>query len=76
MSSRLLLFLLFTAFVSTASAQLSETEQAWNRPVEPFRISGNVYYVGAADLSSYLITTPKGHILLDSGMLELSLIHI
>jgi metallo-beta-lactamase class B len=70
MSSRLLLFLLFTAFVSTASAQLSETEQAWNRPVEPFRISGNVYYVGAADLSSYLITTPKGHILLDSGMLE------
>ncbi len=51
-------------------AQLSETEQAWNRPVEPFRIAGNVYYVGAADLASYLITTPKGHILLDSGMLE------
>lgn len=51
-------------------AQLSETEQAWNRPVEPFRIAGNVYYVGAADLSSYLITTPKGHILIDSGMIE------
>ena len=51
-------------------AQLSETEQAWNKPVEPFRIARNVYYVGAADLSSYLITTPSGHILLDSGMLE------
>lgn len=59
-------------FLLSASvfAQLSETEQAWNRPVEPFRIAGNVYYVGAADLSSYLITTPKGHILLDSGMKE------
>ena len=70
MRPRLLLFLIFITFVSTTSAQLSETEQAWNRPVEPFRIAGNVYYVGAADLSSYLITTPKGHILLDSGMLE------
>ena len=70
MRPRLLFFLIFITFVSTTSAQLSETEQAWNRPVEPFRIAGNVYYVGAADLSSYLITTPKGHILLDSGMLE------
>lgn len=70
MRSRSLLFLIFTAFLSTASAQLSETERAWNRPVEPFRIAGNIYYVGAADLSSYLITTPNGHILLDSGMFE------
>lgn len=70
MKFRLLVFLAFLFFVSNAPAQLSETEQAWNRPVEPFRIAGNVYYVGAADLSSYLITTPKGHILLDSGMLE------
>jgi metallo-beta-lactamase class B len=70
MRPRLLLFLIFITLVSTTSAQLSETEQAWNRPVEPFRIAGNVYYVGAADLTSYLITTPKGHILLDSGMLK------
>lgn len=64
--------ILAVIFLLSASvfAQLSETEQAWNRPVEPFRIAGNLYYVGAADLSSYLITTPKGHILLDSGMAE------
>ena len=68
MSFRILALILVLA--SAVFAQLSETEQAWNRPVEPFRIAGNVYYVGAADLSSYLITTPKGHILLDSGMLE------
>jgi metallo-beta-lactamase class B len=36
-------------------------------PVEPFRIVGNVYYVGAANIASYLITTPEGHILLDTG---------
>jgi metallo-beta-lactamase class B len=65
-----LVFLALLILATNATAQLSETEQAWNRPVEPFRIAGNVYYVGAADLSSYLITTPKGHILLDSGMLE------
>ena len=63
-------FLAFLLFPFTVFAQLSETERAWNRPVEPFRIAGNIYYVGAADLSSFLITTPKGHILIDSGMLE------
>jgi metallo-beta-lactamase class B len=68
MSIRILAVLLLLS--ASVFAQLSETEQAWNRPVEPFRVAGNVYYVGAADLSSYLITTPKGHILLDSGMLE------
>lgn len=70
MKFRSLVFLALLILVTNVSAQLSETEQAWNRPVEPFRIAGNVYYVGAADLSSYLITTPKGHVLLDSGMLE------
>jgi len=37
------------------------------KPVEPFKILGNIYYVGAADLAVYLIATPQGHILLDSG---------
>ena len=53
-----------------AAAQLGETEQSWNQPVEPFKIAGNIYYVGASDITSYLITTPKGHILLDSGFRE------
>lgn len=53
-----------------ARAQADETSRAWNRPVEPFRIISNIYYVGATEVSSYLITTPKGHILLDSGFAE------
>ncbi len=54
----------------TCFAQLSETERKWNEPVEPFRIIGNIYYVGAADITSFLITTPKGHFLLDGGFRE------
>jgi metallo-beta-lactamase class B len=52
------------------SAQKTEEERSWNQPVEPFRIAGNIYYVGASDVTSYLITTPKGHILIDSGFPE------
>src|SRR5580700_2734141 len=33
----------------------------------PFRIISNVYYVGDEDLCSYLITTPKGNILINTG---------
>lgn len=51
-------------------AQKSEEERSWNQPVAPFKIAGNIYYVGASDVTSYLITTPKGHILIDSGFQE------
>jgi len=36
-------------------------------PVEPFRIAGNFYYVGANDVTAFLITGPEGHIVLDGG---------
>ena len=51
-------------------AQADETSRSWNRPVKPFRIIGNIYYVGANEITSFLITTPRGHILLDSGFAE------
>src|ERR1051325_8525610 len=44
---------------------------AYSRPVQPFRIVGNIYYVGAENIASYLITTPQGHILIDSGTAEM-----
>jgi metallo-beta-lactamase class B len=40
---------------------------SWNRPFAPYRVIGNVYYVGSNQISQFLITTPAGHILLDSG---------
>ena len=41
---------------------------AWTRPFPPFRIAGNLYYVGSEDLASYLIATPKGLILINSSL--------
>ena len=40
----------------------------WTRPHEPFKIAGNLYYVGSEDLASYLIVTPKGMILINSNL--------
>ena len=65
-----LLFLGLLLFPSSACAQADETSRSWNQPVKPYRIIGNIYYVGASDITSYLIVTPKGHILLDSGFVE------
>lgn len=62
-------FLLCFLILGLSCVQFSQAE-TWNNPVEPFRIAGNIYYVGAYDVTSYLITTPKGHILIDSGLAE------
>ncbi len=44
------------------------TNPQWSQPYEPFRIVGNVYYVGTYDLACYLIVTPKGNILINTGL--------
>jgi metallo-beta-lactamase class B len=56
--------------IESLSAQTDETSRSWNKPVAPFRIAGNLYYVGAIEIASYLITTPEGHFLLDGGFVE------
>jgi metallo-beta-lactamase class B len=40
----------------------------WITPIAPFRIAGNLYYVGGKDLASYLIVTPKGNILINPSL--------
>ena len=40
----------------------------WNARREPFRVFGNTYYVGVEGLSSVLITSDKGHVLVDGGL--------
>ena len=37
------------------------------KPAEPFRIAGNLHYVGMNDISVFLITGPDGHVLIDGG---------
>jgi metallo-beta-lactamase class B len=52
-------------------AQRDSGERAeWNRPVAPFHIIGNIYYVGVSGVTSFLITTAQGHILVDGGFPE------
>jgi metallo-beta-lactamase class B len=64
---------LLVAVVATPPARAAEYTPAnpiWNRPIEPITIAGNLHYVGAADVSAYLISTPAGHILVDCGFRE------
>jgi metallo-beta-lactamase class B len=59
------------ARAQTVSNMRASIHGAWSAAVEPFRVIGNVYYVGARQIASYLIVTPAGHILLDTGTKEM-----
>jgi metallo-beta-lactamase class B len=57
---------------TTATAQKVKepkiTNAEWTKPYQPFQIVGNLYYVGTYDLACYLITTPQGNILINTGL--------
>jgi metallo-beta-lactamase class B len=40
--------------------------EAFNKPFQPYKVIGNIYFVGTDDLGSFLITTPDGNILINS----------
>jgi len=63
-------FTLLVALAGLAAGQADPISRSWNKPVPPFRVMGNLYYVGATEVGSFLITTPQGHILLDGGFVE------
>jgi metallo-beta-lactamase class B len=46
---------------------LNKIFNSWNQPFKPLRIVADIYYVGASGVSSYLITSPEGHVLIDTG---------
>jgi len=46
----------------------TKTHPEWSKPYPPFQIAGNLYYVGTYDLACYLIVTPKGNILINTGL--------
>jgi metallo-beta-lactamase class B len=63
----LLAGLVCVAAVALFSKWLDATNHGGQKYAEPFRIAGNLYYVGANDVTSFLITGPQGHILIDGG---------
>jgi hypothetical protein len=42
----------------------------WNKPFPAHKVIGNVYFIGSEQLGSFLITTPEGHILINSDYLR------
>jgi metallo-beta-lactamase class B len=70
MNHRVARALLPALFLIPLVAQNNGVNLAWNKPIDPFRIAGNIYYVGTNFLASYLFVTPEGSILLNSGYEE------
>jgi metallo-beta-lactamase class B len=62
----LLVVLLVASQVSAQNKQTKQAKTDWNAPFPAHKVIGNVYYVGSAELASFLITTPQGHILINS----------
>ena len=62
--------LMLLGMALAAAAVHAQANPDWTTPVAPFRIAGNLYYVGSKDLASYLIVTPQGDILINSSLPE------
>lgn len=69
---KLLVAVILLLTTVTATAQKIKppaiTNKEWEQRYEPFRIAGNLYYVGTYDLACYLITTSQGNILINTGL--------
>jgi metallo-beta-lactamase class B len=63
-----LISLMMVGCLALTSPVFGQSDADWTRPFPPFRIIGNIYWVGSYDLSTYLITTPQGNILINTGV--------
>lgn len=67
--------ILFLLACRSAPAPVDTSDRAvrteWARAIEPFRIAGNLYYVGGFNIASYLIASSEGLIVIDSGPREM-----
>jgi metallo-beta-lactamase class B len=70
----ILLFLFLPVAIPIVSGQTLAPppvmDSAWVKPYDPFRVAGNLYWVGTYDLGCYLITTSDGHILINTGLAQ------
>ncbi len=70
----LTLVLLATTSASRAKEVVADPPHAcdpcaeWNQPAAPFRVYGNTWFVGTAGLGAILVTSDKGHVLIDGGL--------
>lgn len=64
---RVLISLAFALAAIAAPAAHADMPASWSKPIRPYRVVGNIYYVGTEGISSWLITSSAGHVLLDAG---------
>lgn len=62
--------ILAALLIAWGSAVRKNNAKAHFSDVVPFRIAGNLYYVGREDVSVFLVTSPEGHVLIDAGYKE------
>jgi hypothetical protein len=72
MKKIILVLLMIVSFIGNAQTvdEPKNNPEEWSKIYEPFRIAGNLYYVGTYDLASYLIVTNKGNILINTGLAD------
>ncbi len=70
----LAIFMLVLAMLASAQTSAPASSCAdcpeWNKPQQPFRVYGNAYYVGPHGLTSILLTSRAGHVLIDGALPE------
>ena len=64
---RVLIALALALAAVSAPAAHADMPANWSKPIRPYRVVGNIYYVGTEGISSWLITSSAGHVLLDAG---------
>ena len=57
---------MYLTTLALTMAAVGQGPAEWYEPFPAHKVIGNVYYVGSKDLATYLITTPDGHILINS----------
>lgn len=62
------MLVLFALAAMLSASSLRADEASWTTPATPFRIAGNLYYVGSEELAAYLVVTPQGSILINSNL--------
>ena len=62
--------LLWGALSAMLALGAVESPAEWRRPFAAHRVIGNVYYVGTYDLACFLIVTPQGDILINTGLAD------
>jgi len=62
--------LVWSALIAMLAQGAVVTSPEWSRPFAAHRVVGNVYYVGTYDLACFLVVTPQGNILINTGLVD------